>query len=76
MSSGLFCNQPVCVSVFVQKTAFCQRAGGGIESHSVTALVSPKIAFEMATFGHLFSRLTLYHTIPILTTLKNKLLKT
>ena len=29
----------VCVSVHVQHTTFCQSAGGGIDSHSVTALV-------------------------------------
>ena len=28
----------VCMSVCAQNTTFCQSAGGGIESHSVTAL--------------------------------------
>ena len=48
MLSRVFWSQPVCpsvclficVSVFVQNTTSCQSAGGGIKSHSVTALVS------------------------------------
>ena len=47
MFSGVYWNQPVClcvhlsicVSVCVQNTTFCQSAGGGIKSHSVTAQV-------------------------------------
>ena len=36
MFSGVYRNQP---SVCVQNTSFCQRAGGGVKSHLVTALV-------------------------------------
>ena len=44
MFSGVYWNQPVClfvcpspcVSVCVQNTDFCQSAGGGVKSHSVT----------------------------------------
>ena len=47
MFSGVFWNQPVrpcvrlCVhvSVCVQNTTFCKNAGGGIKSHSMTAVV-------------------------------------
>ena len=47
MFLGAYWNQPVCrsvcpcvyVSVCVQDTSFCQRAGGGIMTHLVTALV-------------------------------------
>ena len=34
--------EPACLSVCVQNTTFCQSAGGGIKSHSVTALVKFK----------------------------------
>ena len=41
--SGVYLNQPVCppvcVSVWVQNASSCQRAGGGIKSYLVTALV-------------------------------------
>ena len=48
MFSGVYWNQPVCpsvcasvrVSVCVQNTTFCQSAGGGTKSHSVTVLVN------------------------------------
>ena len=53
MFARVYWNQPVCpfvcvsvhVSVFVQNTSFCQRAGGGIKSHLVTALVSSTSAY-------------------------------
>ena len=42
MFLGVYWNHPVCPSVCVQNTSFCQRAGGGINLHlaTVTALVS------------------------------------
>ena len=39
MFSGVYWNQPVCLSVCGQSNTFCQNTGGGIKSHSVTALV-------------------------------------
>ena len=46
--------EPTCLSVIVfvhvslciQNTTLCQSAGGGIKSHSVTALVSSTNAFK------------------------------
>ena len=38
---GVYGNQPVCPSMRVQNTYFCQSAGRGIKSHLVTALVLP-----------------------------------
>ena len=64
--SGVYLNQPVCpsvclsihVSVFVQNTIFCQSAGGGIKSHSVTALVIVKCTVFF--FSHLIFDWKLY----------------
>ena len=48
MFSGVYWNQPVCLSVSVsiclQNASFCQSAGGGITSHLVRALISFWIA--------------------------------
>ena len=44
---GVYWNQPICpsicVPVCIQNTSFCQSAGGGIKSHSVTALVNSNL---------------------------------
>ena len=51
--SGVYWNQPVCSpvcgSVCVQNTSFCQSAGGSIKSHLVTALVSICIFYRKGT---------------------------
>ena len=57
MFSGVYWNQPVCPSVCVHmsvcawNTSFCQRAGGGLKSYLVPALVS--LEKELATFSNL-----------------------
>ena len=38
MFQGVYWNQPICVSVCVRNTRFCQSAGGDIKSYLVTVL--------------------------------------
>ena len=59
MFSGVYWKQPVCpticlcvnVSVCVQNTTFCQSSGGGINSHSVTALILFAAELEESKIG-------------------------
>ena len=54
MFSGVYWNQPACLSVHVyiclQNTSVCQSAGRGIKSHLVTALVSTMVIWESSQY--------------------------
>ena len=88
MFLGIYLNQPVRpsahpsvhVSVFVQNLSFCQSAGGGIESHLVTAVVSfcdsvcnPSKArfYYSRNINHLDHNVSMMEAAKILSLLKN-----
>ena len=58
MFSGVYWNQPVCVSVHesicVQNATFYQSTGGGIKSHSMTALVKSNGPISTKLHGNFY----------------------
>ena len=57
----------ILVSIYVRNTTFCQSAGGGIESHSMTALVSNVFTYWiwnswwLSSFNLLLHRYSFWH---------------
>ena len=66
-SACLSIHLSVCQSVYVQNTNICQRAGGGIKSHLVTALVCITFKFyHLQLFYYSFSCRGAVHNIKTL----------